>query len=325
MVASSATLPDASERQRRQRAVHGRGVHAGATGSGAAQYIIRDGGVLREHVQRQRPLARVHIFDRLVQRVVGLDRQHRAEDLLLHQREVLGRVDHQRYRQLARGGIGLAAILERPHVASPRPRLLEQPFDALEVPAEMIPCSCPSAVAGHRLANVVGREPRELLELGARDEAVVHRDAHLPVLDRLRREHLLDRLGIDAVRGEDRRALAAQLERDRHELLGRGLRDLAPDRGAARVEEVIPAHARECTRELEAADDDIDAVAVERRVNHLPQQRRARGRVLRGLDHHAVAGGEHLDERTHRQVEREVPRHDVADDALRLGLHVRAP
>ena len=76
---------------------------------------------------------------------------------------------------------------------------------------------------------------------------------------------------------------------------------------------MIPANAREGARELEAADDDIDAVAVERRVNHLAQQLCAGGRVLRRLDHHAVAGGEHLDQRTDRQVEREVPRHDVAD------------
>src|ERR1041384_1564999 len=89
------------------------------------------------------------------------------------------------------------------------------------------------AVAGHRLARVGGGKTRELLEALARHEAVVDGDAHLPVLDRLRAEDLLDRLLIDAVVSEDRRTLAAELERHRHELLGGGLRDLAPDRGAA--------------------------------------------------------------------------------------------
>ena len=132
------------------------------------------------------------------------------------------------------------------------------------------------AVVGHRLARVVGGQLRELLDLLARHEAVVDRDAHLAVLDRLRAEDLLDRLGVDAVGGQDRRALAAELERHRHELLGGGLGDLAADRRAAGVEEVIPAHARERRGELEPADDDVDAVAVERRADHLAQQLAAR-------------------------------------------------
>ena len=109
-----------------------------------------------------------------------------------------------------------------------------------------------------------------------------------------------------------------------HELLGGGLGDLAADRRAAGVEQVVPAHACEGLRELEAADDHVDPVAVERRADHLAQQLAAGGRVLRGLDHDAVAGGEHLDQRADGQVEREVPRHDVADHALRLGLDERA-
>ena len=170
-----------------------------------------------------------------------------------------------------------------------------------------------------------GGEVGEVVEALARDEAVVDGDAHLPVLDRLRGEHLLDRLRVDAVRRDDRRALAAQLERNRDELLGRRLRDLAPDRGAARVEEVVPAHARERARELEAADDDVDAVTVERLVHHLAQQLRARGRVIGGLDHDAVARSEHLDQRTDGEVEGEVPGHDVSDHALGLRLHERPP
>ena len=181
------------------------------------------------------------------------------------------------------------------------------------------------AVAGHRLARVIGRQPREVLQPLARDEAVVDRDAHLAVLDGLGREHLLDRFCVDAVLGEDRRALAAQLERDGDELLGRGLRDLAADRRAARVEEVIPANARERTCKLETADDDIDAIAVERRANHLAQELAAGRRVLRRLDHDPIPGGEHLDERTDGEVEREIPGNDVADHALGLGLHERAP
>ena len=91
------------------------------------------GLILGEHIQRQRPLARVDVFDRLIERVVGLDRQDRPEDLLLHQRDVIGRVDHERDRQLPRGQVGVGGRFQRPHVAAVRTRILEQTLDALVV------------------------------------------------------------------------------------------------------------------------------------------------------------------------------------------------
>ncbi len=78
---------------------------------------------------------------------------------------------------------------------------------------------------------------------------------------------------------------------------------------------------RERARQLETADDHVDAVAVEGGVDHLAQQLGAGGRVLGRLDHDAIARGEHLDQRADGQVEGEVPGHDVADHALRLRLH----
>jgi hypothetical protein len=60
---------------------------------------------------------------------------------------------------------------------------------------------------------------------------------------------------------------------------------------------VIPANAGEGLRKLQAPDHHVDAVAVEGRVNHVAQELPACWRVLRGLDHDPVAGGEHLDER----------------------------
>ena len=97
-----------------------------------------------------------------------------------------------------------------------------------------------------------------------------------PFLIALVAEDLLDRLRVDAVLGQDRGALAAQLERHRHELLGGGLGDLATDRRTPGVEEVIPADAREGAGELEPSDDDVDAVAIEGRADHLLQQLGAR-------------------------------------------------
>ncbi len=58
--------------------------------------------ILREDVERQRPLAGVYVVGRLLERLVGLDRQDRPEDLLLSQGQVIGRIEHQKHRQLAR-------------------------------------------------------------------------------------------------------------------------------------------------------------------------------------------------------------------------------
>ena len=81
---------------------------------------------------------------------------------------------------------------------------------------------------------------------------------------------------------------------------------------------------RERLRQREPADDDVDAIAIERRADHVAQQLGTRGREVRRLDHDAVAGRKHLDQRTDRQIEREVPRDDVADHALGLRLNVGA-
>ena len=84
---------------------------------------------------------------------------------------------------------------------------------------------------------------------------------------------------------------------------------------------MVPANLGERLRQLEAADDDVYAIAVKRRPHHVSQELCAGWRVLRGLDHHAVARRQHLHERADREVEGEVPRNDVPHHALRLGLH----
>src|SRR5207302_1243178 len=128
------------------------------------------------------------------------------------------------------------------------------------------------------------------LELRSRDEAVIHRNAHLAVLDRLGSEDLANRFGIDGTLGENRRALAAQLEGHGNELFGGSDRDAAPNLRAAGVEQMVPTHAGELAGQREPAADDVDAVAIEGRVDHLAEQLPAGGGVLGGLDHDTVAG-----------------------------------
>ena len=59
-------------------------VDGGAAGDGALQHLLDARPVAVEVVERQRPRPGVHVGDRLVEGVVGHDRQQRPEDLLLH-------------------------------------------------------------------------------------------------------------------------------------------------------------------------------------------------------------------------------------------------
>ena len=62
---------------------------------------------------------------------------------------------------------------------------------------------------------------------------------------------------------DDRRALAAELERDRREVLGRGGHHDAADRAVAGVEDVVPALVEQRGGLGHAALDDRDRVGVE--------------------------------------------------------------
>ena len=221
-------------------------------------------------------------------------------------------------RRLAGSGVAADASTTR---APDRARLGEHRLDPLEVPrGDDARCSRRTRCSSR--ASPRARRPRRSRTKSstwlARDQAVVDRDAHLAVLDELGADDTAHALGVDAVGGQDRRALAAELERDRHEVLGGRLGDLPADRRAAGVEQVIPAQRRELLRQRRARRRHLDPVSGERLVDHLPQQLGAGGRVVRGLDDHPVARGQHLDQRADGQVEREVPGHDVADHALGL-------
>jgi hypothetical protein len=165
---------------------------------------------------------------------------------------------------------------------------------------------------------IAARERDELLEPRLGHEHVVHGDAHLPALDRLGREDVRHRRVVDAVLGHDRRRLAAELERHGGQVLGRRVQHLPRHRRAAGVEQVVPGQARERLRQLDAAGHDGDLLGRESGAHHLPHQRRARGRELRGLEDGAVAGGEDVDQGADGQLDREVPGRDVAHDPDRL-------
>jgi hypothetical protein len=186
-----------------------------------------------------------------------------TEDLLLHHAGLLRRIQLERDRQLARVRIDFAGVLEWPDVATTRSFVVEEFLDAVQVARRHDPGAVVGAAeARHRRTHVLRRQLREVLHPRARHQTILDGDAHLPVLERLRPEYLLDGLRVDAVLGEDCRALAAQFQRHGHQLLGGGLRYLAADRRAPGVEQVVPAHGAERLGQLESAHDHVDTLAM---------------------------------------------------------------
>jgi len=130
-------------------------------------------------------------------------------------------------------------------------------------------------------------------------------------------EPALDRGVQVGVVEHDERALAAELERERHAAPGGALADHAPDLGGAGegdlVEALVP---HQCRARAAVAGDHVEhALRQAGLVRQLGERERREGGVLGRLEHDGAARrerGRHLP-RQHQQ--REVPRDDLATDA----------
>lgn len=154
---------------------------------------------------------------------------------------------------------------------------------------------------------------------------MVRRDAGLPGIGELGPGDVARGLGEIGIAAEDRRRLAAEFQRHRHEVFRRRPHHLAPDRGRAGEDEVIEGQTREGRAGLRPALDHRHLVGSEGLGQHRGHRaRRGRGK-LGGFQHRPVAGGNRGRQRDQREPEGIVPgRHD-ADHALRLADHLRPP
>ena len=154
-------------------------------------------------------------------------------------------------------------------------------------------------------------------------EHVIGRDTRLPHVEHKLPPHDLGGRPRDVCAGrvDVGRGLAAQLQRARGQVLGRGLQHDAPHGAIARVHDVVKLLLEQRRRLRDGAQDAPDGRAVQVPVDELADERgRVRG-DLGGLDHAAVACGEDGDERVEHHRDRVVPRRDQQHDALRLGPH----
>ncbi|ABA50173.1 hypothetical protein BURPS1710b_0408 [Burkholderia pseudomallei 1710b] len=315
---------DAAERQRAARDVHQRVVDRHAARDRVAHHALDGRAVFVEQIQRERPRPRVHVGDRIVERVVRNDRQQRPEDLFLHQLRRIGRLRDEHGRQAAQRGIG-RRVRERMEL---RARLLRFAREPLQ-PCEVALGDDRRIVRVRRQIRIEPSHPRarardEFGFLAARHEHIVGRDAGLARVQRLAGDDGVDRRVEARARPDDHGRLAAQLERDGREVLGGRAHHVPADVRRAGEEQMIERQPAERRADLRIAVDHRDVIAREGfRDQFLEQLRRAR-RQFGHLDDRAIAGGERADERARGEQHRVVPRHDDADDAERLWHHLRA-
>ena len=113
---------------------------------------------------------------------------------------------------------------------------------------------------------------------------------------------------IDASVADDRRRLAAELQRERHEVLGGGAHDDLPHARRAGEDEVIERQPRERLADLGPSGHDDTRSRSNAAVDHVDQRARRLGRELARLHHRAVARGDRAHERRERELHRVVPR-----------------
>ena len=189
--------------------------------------------VVGVEIQRERAGTRVDPRDRVVERVVGDDRQQRAEDFLLHQRAFVRRIRDGDQRKAAACLIG-RAVGQRVQLRAGGLRFVGETLQPREMPLR----DDRRVVEVARKVGVHRRHPRarpfdERLLLAARHQHIVRRDAGLTRVERLAGDEVIHRVVEARMLTDDGRRLAAQFERDRRQMFGGGAHHFMADLGRA--------------------------------------------------------------------------------------------
>ena len=158
-------------------------------------------------------------------------------------------------------------------------------------------------------------------ELGfrsARQEDVIDRQADLAGVEGLGPQDALGGGPDWELLRDDRRRFSAELERHRRQVPRRAGHHRPAGLAGAGEDKMVERERRESRAAAAAIGEKRELVGGEifrRRFDHEFGETL---RVFGHLDHRPVAGGENADKRREAQLQREVPRHDDADDAERL-------
>ena len=286
------------------------------------------GDVARPHAGGQAVLAVVGPAGDLLERLVGLRDEDRAEDLLAHDpRGVVGRGEERRLDVVAAGVGGDRISAAARDQLGLRAADLDVAADALvllggdERPDERLGIE---AGARRSLARLFGQRADDVVEQLLGDEESRRRVARLAAVVVDAGEGALDRALDVGVGQHDVGRLAAELERHALEVAPRARADLAADRGRPREGDLV--HARVCDERgagLAVAGDDVEHAGRDARLEgELAEAQRGERGLLGGLEDGGAARGERGTDLPGRHQQREVPGDDLAADADRLGLRV---
>ena len=141
-------------------------------------------------------------------------------------------------------------------------------------------------------------------------------DADLSGVEECAEEQLLGDLFDVDVGHDDRRVVAAQLQRDPLKVSRRRLHDLlAGRRGSGEGDLGKPGVGGHQRAELVSTTDDVQNACGENIAQQFAELQRAQRREWRGLQHQGVARQQRRRDFPYRQQERKVPGHDRADHA----------
>ena len=149
-------------------------------------------------------------------------------------------------------------------------------------------------------------------------EEVIHVDAHLTGVHALGPEDALGGGRERKVGRDHRRGLAAELQRHGTKVRRRRSHDGASDAARAGENHVVERKFRELWASSEVFEE-RDLLGRQVAREDLDQEAREVAGSIRHLHHGVVAGGEDVDERTERELDREVPGNEHAHHPERLG------
>ena len=279
------------------------------------------GLVLTEIIEPERSIMGVDIPHRFFDPVIGLDGQKRPENLLLHDLHVVGGIKDQGGGDAAMRLLGqvLAGRIDLDNLGPFGAGVGQIGLQALIVPV----------IDDGRIVRIVadGREhfrrrrrrlAHEAVNLVARRQHIVGRQTDLARIQGLAVQHARCGQGDVSALADNDRALAAQLQRDRHQIFGGGAHYVPPDRGGPGEDHVVEGEGGESLAHIRPAQHHGDLLIGKGLGDHGFQEGRAGGGDFRRLDHCAVARRQNAGHGGEGQVERKVPGADQPDHALGL-------